>query len=519
MWGSLALALAICVFLERICRSGLKWWHMRKLEAALRGQGLKGPPPIFLAGNVVEILFRREAARNKGMDGISHDIVAHVSPDVAAWSKLYGKPYLIRWLSEPRVVVFDPDSIREILSKQFDKFEKSEQQLEFVLDFIGAGLVGLNGNKWSHHRSVLSPAFHTQRLKAMLSSMTNCTEKLVEKWSRRVGHAKGLETEVEVQQDLKRLAADVISHTSFGSNYEKGERVFQGLTLLGVLLVRCFHNSWLPFFRYLPTKLNFQIWKLRREIDGTLLSLIRERRIAAAKLGERSSHPYGSDLLGLILEEGETGGKSVKFPEQAIVDECKTFYLAGHETSSSLLAWALLLLATHPDWQEKARAEVQQHFPNGVDDGETLSKLKVVGMIILETLRLYPAAGEMNRASSHDTVLSNGIKLPRGTGITIPILSLQHDPELWGPDANEFRPERFANGTTKACKHPNAFLGFSFGPRVCIGQGLAVMEAKVVLAMLLQNFSFRLSPNYRHNPTVQIVIQSFTGIQLLVQKI
>ncbi|EFJ26610.1 hypothetical protein SELMODRAFT_412962 [Selaginella moellendorffii] len=133
----------------------------------------------------------------------------------------------------------------------------------------------------------------------------------------------------------------------------------------------------------------------------------------------------------------------------------------------------MMLLATNPTWQERARAEV--------------------GMVLNETLRLYPPAVFLVRTAMEDTKLGNLI-VPEGTGVLVPILSILHDKEVWGEDANEFNPQRFADGVANASKHPFAFLPFSHRPRVCLGQGFALMEAKVALTMILHRFSLEISP-------------------------
>ncbi|EFJ30645.1 hypothetical protein SELMODRAFT_145354 [Selaginella moellendorffii] len=491
----------ICAAL--LWRLARPWRRSRRIEGILKQQGLKGPPPKFLAGNSGQQYQMRIENQGKVME-TCHDIVAHVTPEVVLWSSKYGKPYLTRSLDVPDVTFFDPDCAREILSRQFENFPKSSDQVQVVIDVVGHGVLGLEGGQeWSQRRNVLSPAFHTLKLKAMYARIRACSEKLVAKWKTCVPHGQA---ELEVAHDLKKLAADLISHVAFGANYEKGEQVFRGLTVLGDLALEAQSYFWLPLFSYYPCPLNRKIWKVKREIDRTVMSLIHERR--------RSSGNYGDDLLGLILEESD---KSAGFSDKVVVDECKTFFLAGHETTGSLLGWTLFMLALNPDWQNRARAEVQEHFKENSQVG-ALDKLKLVGMILYETLRLYPAISEVQRVASKDTVLG-GIKVPEGTQVTIPLLWLHHDPELWGADANEFNPERFSQGAAKASKHPSAYMPFVMGPRVCIGQTLALLEAKVAIATLLSNFAFSPASSYRHSPRMHVIIDAPRGIQLVVHKL
>uniref|UniRef100_A0ACD5YY08 Uncharacterized protein n=1 Tax=Avena sativa TaxID=4498 RepID=A0ACD5YY08_AVESA len=201
-----------------------------------------------------------------------------------------------------------------------------------------------------------------------------------------------------------------------------------------------------------------------------------------------------------------------------IIDECKTFYLAGHETTSLLLTWIMFLLSTYPEWQEKLREEVLRECGKEIPVGDALNKLKLVNMFILETLRLYGPVTLIQRKASSDLELGS-IRVPKDTILTTPIKTIHRDKEIWGEDADEFKPQRFENGVTRASKHPNAFLPFSSGPRACIGQNFTMIEAKVVFAMILQRFSISLSPKYVHAPTDVFTIRPRYGLQVVLKSL
>ncbi|EFJ31156.1 hypothetical protein SELMODRAFT_408648 [Selaginella moellendorffii] len=185
----------------------------------------------------------------------------------------------------------------------------------------------------------------------------------------------------------------------------------------------------LPAF-YLKEQLKKMVGAmLQKQLEAVLLGVIAQRR-ETIKQGSKS---YGDDLLGLMLTESES--------ENQRQNECKTFYLAGHESTASLLSWTVMLLAVYPDWQERARAEV--------------------GMILNETLRLYSPVIAFFRACFHDTWVQD-LFVPKGAAVTFPALAIRHGKELWGPDANDFDPERFKDGIFNACKHPRTL---SFLPR------------------------------------------------------
>ncbi|MED6224147.1 hypothetical protein PIB30_081025 [Stylosanthes scabra] len=139
-------------------------------------------------------------------------------------------------------------------------------------------------------------------------------------------------------------------------------------------------------------------------------------------------------------------------------------------------------------------------------------------MIFYEVLRLYPPIVPFNRAVHKDVKLGN-LFLPAGVQVSMPILLIHHDPNIWGEDATEFKPERFSEGVAKATKGQASFFPFGFGPRICIGQNFALMEAKIVLSLLLQRFSFELSPSYTHAPTVALSLNPKHGAHVILHKL
>jgi PHYB activation tagged suppressor 1 len=136
-------------------------------------------------------------------------------------------------------------------------------------------------------------------------------------------------------------------------------------------------------------------------------------------------------------------------------------------------------------------------------------------MIINETLRLYPPAVATIRRAKMDVQLSNGCMIPRDMELLVPIMAIHHDTRFWGSDAAQFNPARFADGTARAAKHPLAFIPFGLGCRMCVGQNLARLEAKLTMAILLQRFDIRASPDYIHAPTVLMLLYPQYGAPVI----
>nr|XP_007133221.1 hypothetical protein PHAVU_011G161600g [Phaseolus vulgaris]ESW05215.1 hypothetical protein PHAVU_011G161600g [Phaseolus vulgaris] len=180
---------------------------------------------------------------------------------------------------------------------------------------------------------------------------------------------------------------------------------------------------------------------------------------------------------------------------EEVISECKLFYLAGQETTSSLLVWTLIMLSKYPDWQARAREAVLHVFGKQNPNFDGLSLLK-----------------------TKDMELGN-LSLPAGVDVTMPILLFHKDGDIWGNDAKEFKPGRLSEGVAKATKGQISFYPFGCGPRICIGQNFAMLEAKIVLSLLLQNFSFELSPVYAHAPVLKLSLNPKLGAPLILQKL
>uniref|UniRef100_A0A452Z320 Uncharacterized protein n=1 Tax=Aegilops tauschii subsp. strangulata TaxID=200361 RepID=A0A452Z320_AEGTS len=258
--------------------------------------------------------------------------------------------------------------------------------------------------------------------------------------------------------------------------------------------------------RYVPTKKNRRRHSLNKEIRNSLRRLIEINR---------NKCEDSKNLLGLMLSASKADNE-FKMGIEEIIDECKTFYFAGKETTANLLTWATLLLALHQEWQHKARDEVLQVCgKNEHPNAETLSSLKIVNMVLKETLRLYPPALFVNRTVARDVKLGK-LDIPAGTQVNLPIVDIHHDVGIWGVNAEEFDPSRFADGKSY---HLGAYFPFGIGPAICVGQNLAMVEAKLVLAMVLQRFAFDVSPSYVHAPMMVMTLQPQYGAQLLIRKI
>nr|XP_023888895.1 cytochrome P450 714C2-like isoform X1 [Quercus suber] len=253
------------------------------------------------------------------------------------------------------------------------------------------------------------------------------------------------------------------------------------------------------------------MWKLEEEINSMILKVVKQRTEAS----------YEKDLLQMVHEGAKScndyyGLSTDSSRDKFIVDNCKNIYFAGHETTAITATWSLMLLAAHPEWQARARAEVLEVCGDSPPDANMLRNMKTLTMVIQETLRLYPPAAFVIRAALEDITFKD-IMISKGMNIQIPVPILQQQCDLWGPDAHKFNPERFAHGIVGACKTPQAYMPFGVGPHVCAGQHFAMTELKVISTLILSKFCFSLSPGYQHSPAFRLVIVPEHGVTLRVR--
>jgi len=514
---SLAIGAFFLILLWGVVRAlEWAWFTPKRLDRALRKQGLSGTVYRPIAGDTKESSRLNKEACNEPMP-FSHEIVPRVQPFFYRTVKEHGKVSFM-WLGPyPRVIITDPELMREVLSNKFGHFAKPK--FNRLGKLLADGLVSYEGEKWTKHRRILNPAFHFEKLKRMLPAFSTCSDELINKWENLAGLDGSFE--LDVWPELQNFTGDVISRAAFGSSYEEGRRIFQLQGEIQERLVEAFKIMYIPFSWYLPTKNNKKMKADEREVR-TLLRGIISKREKAIQNGETTKN----DLLGLLLEsnvremsQAGNSNSNLGMTVDEIIEECKLFYFAGQETTSILLTWTLIVLSMHPEWQEKAREEVFQHFGKNKPDFDGLGRLKIVTMILNEVLRLYPPVVFLSRRTYKTMQLGN-ITYPPGVLLALPILITHHDKQIWGLDASEFKPNRFSEGISKATKDGQmAFFPFGWGPRICIGQNFALLEAKMGLSMILQNFEFELSEKYVHAPYNVLTMQPQHGAPIKSRRI
>ncbi|KAE8690535.1 putative VIRB2-interacting protein 2 [Hibiscus syriacus] len=474
-----------------------------KLRARLSEQGIKGPPPTLLFGNIREIKKAQSAVVRDPISSSTHKSQlrrASLSfPPEMEETVQYVFCMPLNCILNPvrEVFMFSLGNTQILFVNQRDVVKEittctslalgkpSYQQKEFCT-LLGQGILTSNGALWAHQRKILAPELYMDKVKGMMDHIFETTFTVLESWKTQIEAEGGL-AHIKIDEYMRSFSGDVISRACFGSSYCKGEEIFLKLRALQETMSRKSLSTGVPGMRYLPTKSNRKAWALEKDIRDLILQVVKERKMAAYE-----------DLLQMLVEGAENSYLSQEETKRFVVDNCKNIYLAGYETTAVSATWCLVLLAANQEWQHIVRKELS--------------------MVIQESLQLYPPVAVVSREALEDMKFGE-ILVPKGVNIWLLVLALHTDPEIWGKEAYTFDPNRFARGIADACKLPQVYMPFGVGPRMCLGQNLALVELKLVIALLLSNFSFSLSPNYTHSPVLRLVTEPEIGVHLLVKKL
>ncbi|MBA0830526.1 hypothetical protein Goarm_015056 [Gossypium armourianum] len=479
----------------------------------IKKNGFEGPTPSFPLGNITDMKNTKNYVNDSSLRSsaaISHDLHSTVFPYFARWQKTHGKVF-IYWLgTEPFLYIAEPEFLKKmssgVLGKNWGKpsvFRRDRKAM-----FGRSGLVMVEGEDWVRHRHVITPAFSPANLKAMASLMVEPATNMLNRWTTLISCGQA---EIDVEREITTTAGEIIARTSFGLSHQNGNKVFEKLRAAQTTLFNSNRYVGVPFSKWICPKKNLEATKLGHEIDQLLLSIIHARKQSWDGSPQK-------DLLGLLMEGSHLDGRSGKsLTARELVDECKTFFFGGHETTALALTWTLLLLSLHPQWQHQLREEIKQVIGDEEIDFTRFAHLKKMEWVMKEVLRLYSPAPNAQRQAREDIKVDE-LVIPNGTNIWIDVVALHHDPTIWGGDVNEFRPERFKDDSLYGgCKHKMGFLPFGFGGRMCVGRNLTMMEYKVVLTLMLRRFSFSISPNYRHSPSIMLSLRPKFGLPLIVK--
>ncbi|RLM69426.1 hypothetical protein C2845_PM17G00170 [Panicum miliaceum] len=442
------------------------------IRKKLRRQGVKGPKPTMFFGNTGEMKRIQQELKIVQMQD-ANNYLSTLFPHLLLWRETYGPVFIYSTVALEILHVSDPELVKDIGHCTPSELGKPNYLKRSHKALFGGGLFTPNIDEWAYQRKIITPEFFMDKIKGMIELIGDATAPLLESWESILDNAGG-SREIAVDDYLRKLSADVIARLR-----QLQKAVSQQDALVGLS----------AFWKYLPTRAIREIRKLEEKVQLLILDVIKEH-----------NNSTDNDLLRVIIDGAQGCHLQGRDAEDFIVSNCKGMYFAGHGTTEATMIWCLMLLAAHPEWQEHARAEAAE-----------------ITMVIQETLRLYPPASKMMREALTDVKIG-GLDVPRGMIIQVARSMLHQDKDAWG-DADKFRPDRFANGVAAACRSAHIYMPFGHGPRTCIGQNLAMVELKVVLAHLLSRFAFTPSPRYQHAPVFRLTIEPGFGMPLMVTKL
>jgi cytochrome P450 len=377
----------------------------------------------------------------------------------------FGPTVRIRFGPFDVALIQRPEDIRHVLVQNHENYQKSPTYAVLRM-VLGNGLLTSEGAFWRRQRKLAQPAFHHQRLVGFADTMARLADDCAHTWERA--------DEVDVHQEMMRLTLRIVGHTLLST--ELADDAGRLGAALGEVLAYAQNFEALLFLpSWVPTVGRRRARRAIAELDAIVLRLIADRR---------SRGEPGDDLLGMLLEATDDAGRP-GMTDQQLRDELMTLILAGHETTANALSWTFYLLSRHPEVEARLVRELREVIGTGPARFGDLDRLVYTECVIREAMRLYPPAWMIERqAIARDRV--GGYDLPAGWLVAVAPWTLHRDPDLY-PEPEAFRPERFAPEAA-ASRSRYAYLPFGAGPRTCIGNAFAVMEAKLVLATLASRF-------------------------------
>jgi len=408
------------------------------------------------------------------------------------------------WMAEFRTPFFrsfmvnDPKLVDLVLKERPDDFPKSSRVSEGLRPLLGESVFLTNGETWKRQRRIIDPAFEGGRLRDTFPAMWAASQACV---------ARLEEGIVEIEEVTSHAAADVIFRTLFSIPIENeiAAEVFNEFRDYQRSQPIVNIAAFLPLPRWMP-----RFFRSRtRETAKSIRNLI--ARLTEARADEIAAGTAPDDLATKIMttEDPETGER---FTPEEMVDQVAIFFLAGHETSASALAWTLYLLALYPEWQERL---AQESAALNDCDFKVMSELKLSRDVFREALRLYPPVPMMVREAGCPQEF-RGREVKTGSQIVLSPWHLHRHERIWArPDA--FEPERWQTEEGRGCAR-EAYMPFSAGSRVCTGAGFAMVEGPLILSMLLKMFRFELVEGRVPQPVAHLTVRAKDGIWLKVSK-
>ena len=415
----------------------------------------------------------------------------------------FGRAAHYRILRNDVVLLNEPEDIREVLIDKAASFGKDRTQKRMKI-LLGEGLITSDGGTHKRGRRIVAPAFHRQRIQRYAGQIVDLAAGVGATW--RPGAT------MDIAAEMMRLALQITARTLFDTEVtaeirEINEQVNTIMDLYNYLVA--LPRAELLLKTPLPGMRRFRRAKAR--LDAVVEGMIGARH-AEIESGAKSAEGRG-DLLSLLLaaRDDGAGGDGLKLTDDELRDQVLTLFLAGYETVANALAWTWMLLGQNPEAEGRLHEELDAVLGGRLPTLEDIPRLEYTGMVLSESMRLYPPAWAMGREVLED-VRIGPYALPKGTMVFFSQYIVHRDGR-WFPEPERFDPERFT-AEAKAGRPRFAYFPFGGGGRQCIGESFAWMEATLVLATLAQRWRLALEPGQRIEPQPKITLRPKSGIRV-----
>jgi cytochrome P450 len=389
--------------------------------------------------------------------------------------------------------VADPRAIEEILVKKADAFRK-DRTSRLLSRVVGNGLLVNEGESWRRQRRLVQPAFHQQQLQSYAALMVAAIGRATAGW--RSGEVR------DVHAEMMEVTMNIVAEALFGADVsaaadDVGNVVGQLMEEFGRVVglkVRFQPPAWVP------TPANRRLRQSARRIDALILGIIEARKQSRERRG---------DLLSLLIDARDEAGGGMT--DAQVRDEAVILFLAGHETTALALSYSLYLLAMHPGAQARLADELDRVLGGRSPGLGDLDALAYTEAVVLESMRLYPPAWGIAREASEPVEIA-GFSFPKGAEFVMSPWVVHRDARNF-EDPEAFKPGRWENDLLRRLPR-FAYFPFGGGPRVCIGNRFAMMEAKLVLASAVQRFRFEPTPETAVRLFPSVTLRPRGGIRL-----
>ncbi|KZP32059.1 cytochrome P450 [Athelia psychrophila] len=504
---------SVLTSLAAIFASWIIWLISKHFFVRHALSNIPGPPcPSFIKGHIGE-LFSPQA----------WDLYQGLYDKFGTVVKVYG------FFGGQHLYVCDPKALQHILVKDQDTYEPSDSFIQSNKLLFGNGLVATMGDHHRRQRKLLNPVFSSRHLAEMIPVFYEVTSKLRDSISEKVRHGP---QDIDMLHWLSRTALELIGQSGLGHSFDDlgpqsrpNEYTYALKNLAPTMMRLNFFRMFLRyvagwgtpgFRRYIVERIPMaDLQKVVEMVDtmyDTSIGIFMSKKAALAKGDEAviAQVGRGKDIMSVLLKANLEASIKDRLPEDELIAQISIFTFAAFDTTSSALSRILHLLSQYPDVQTKLRREITAAREYGGDlDYNGLDRLPYLDAVIRETLRLFPPVPIVSRLARKDMVLplskpmkgadgmpTSEIFVPKGTMTFISVITANRNPEIWGPDSYEWKPERWLSALPTSvtdAHYPAVYanlMTFIGGSRACIGFKFSELEMKVVLSLLLESFTF-----------------------------